>query len=91
MWPSFLGVFTKGSYLAEGVKFNDFDYDIRHAYLASSLKGGTKHCNLLPYSISDVITLLGEEVILVWVALMTKKRIGVFCSDLDQLLNTVRY
>ena len=41
MWTSFLGVFTKGSYLAEGVKFNDFDYDIRHAYLASSLKGGT--------------------------------------------------
>jgi len=72
----FLGVFTKGDWSDGTLSFKDSSFDIRHAYLASSLK--------------SIINMLGEHVILLWVALIIKKRVGVFCQDLKKLLHVIR-
>ncbi|GAM19836.1 hypothetical protein SAMD00019534_030110 [Acytostelium subglobosum LB1] len=57
-------------------KFVDADYDVRRSYLATSIK--------------DVIRLFGEEIILVWTAMMIKKRIVIYSDKLTSLLKVIR-
>eukprot|EP01133_Synstelium_polycarpum_P017761 gene17761-21184_t len=57
-------------------KFVDADYDVRRSYLATSIK--------------DVITLFGEEIILVWTAMMLKKRVVVYADKLSSLQRVIR-
>eukprot|EP01094_Clydonella_sp_ATCC50884_P013640 TRINITY_DN2390_c1_g1_i1.p1 TRINITY_DN2390_c1_g1~~TRINITY_DN2390_c1_g1_i1.p1 ORF type:complete len:381 (-),score=109.80 TRINITY_DN2390_c1_g1_i1:186-1328(-) len=56
--------------------FEAAEYDRRSALLATPLK--------------DVIAMLGMESILVWTALMMRKRIVVFCDRLSVLLKVIR-
>ncbi|XP_065184747.1 DENN domain-containing protein 10-like [Sycon ciliatum] len=75
---NYLSVVTRG--VCSGVgDIEDFavkSYDVRKAYIASSIK--------------DVIQQLGIEAILVYTALLLKKRVAVYHPDIQQLLNIVR-
>jgi hypothetical protein len=72
-----LGVFTKNQY--DGGKFGKFvdaEYDNRRAFLVSPLK--------------DIVRLFGEETILLWIAMLTKKRIIVYSDKLVALQKVIR-
>jgi len=56
--------------------FNTADYDARRALLVTSIK--------------DVIKMFGLEIILVWSAMLMKKRIVVYSSSLAVLLQIIR-
>lgn len=72
-----LDVFTKGQFDGGKIgKFLDSEYDNRRAYLVSPLK--------------DIVRLFGEESVLLWVAMMTKKRIVVYADKLDILQKVIR-
>ncbi|XP_062518581.1 DENN domain-containing protein 10-like [Corticium candelabrum] len=73
----FLSVFTRGVCPdPNGEQFQVKAFDIRKAYIASSIK--------------DVINVFGVETILIYTALLLKKRIVVFHPDLVPLLRIVR-
>eukprot|EP01111_Echinosteliopsis_oligospora_P008782 TRINITY_DN2480_c0_g1_i1.p1 TRINITY_DN2480_c0_g1~~TRINITY_DN2480_c0_g1_i1.p1 ORF type:complete len:246 (+),score=58.43 TRINITY_DN2480_c0_g1_i1:420-1157(+) len=57
-------------------KFIDSDYDNRRAYLASPL--------------TDLIQTFAEDVIILWTALLCKKRVFVYSSDLSLLQKSIR-
>lgn len=40
---------------------------------------------------ADVVRLFGEEIILIWAAMMMKKRIAVFSDKLGALMKLIRY
>jgi len=72
-----LSVLTRGQFDAGQLgKFVDSEYDNRRAFLVSSLK--------------DIVRLFGEEVILLWVAMLTKKRVVVYAEKLGILLKVIR-
>jgi len=56
--------------------FSAADYDQRKSYLVTSLK--------------DIVRLFGEEIVLVWSALMMKKRIVLYSEKLGMLLKLIR-
>ena len=73
----YLSVFAKGK--VESQKFGSFiasDYDQRKSYLVSPIK--------------EVIKMFGLHVILIWSALMMKKRIVIYSESLDSLLRVIR-
>ncbi|EGG14915.1 FAM45 family protein [Cavenderia fasciculata] len=57
-------------------KFVDADYDIRRSYLATSIK--------------DIIKLFDEQSILIWNAMMLKKRIVIYSDKISPLLKVIR-
>ncbi|KYQ92658.1 FAM45 family protein [Tieghemostelium lacteum] len=57
-------------------KFQESDYDVRRSYLATSIK--------------DIITLFGDEIILIWSAMIMKKRIVVYSEKMSSLLKVIR-
>lgn len=72
-----LSVVTRGQFDAgPHGKFVDAEYDNRRAFLASPLK--------------DIVRLFGEEVILLWIAMLTKKRVIVYAEKLSILLKVIR-
>jgi len=74
---SFISVFVKGAF--NGGEFGTFsssEHDPRKALLASSIK--------------DVVKMFGQEIILVWSALIMKKRIILHSDKLGILLKTIR-
>eukprot|EP01117_Protostelium_nocturnum_P009415 TRINITY_DN3358_c0_g1_i1.p1 TRINITY_DN3358_c0_g1~~TRINITY_DN3358_c0_g1_i1.p1 ORF type:complete len:355 (-),score=111.44 TRINITY_DN3358_c0_g1_i1:39-1103(-) len=72
-----LSVFAKGSYNGgEFGVFSSSQHDPRNAFIASSIK--------------DVIRLFGEDIVLIWSALMMKKRIVVVGSKMAPLLKVCR-
>jgi len=72
-----LSVVTRGQFDAGQLgKFVDSEYDNRRAFLTSPLK--------------DIVRLFGEEVILLWVAMLTKKRVIVYAEKLGILLKVIR-
>lgn len=72
-----LDVFTKNQFEnGKFGKFVDSEFDNRRAFLVSSLK--------------DIIRLFGEETILLWIAMLTKKRIVVFADKLGALQKVIR-
>lgn len=72
-----LSVLTRGQFDAGQLgKFVDSEFDNRRAFLVSSLK--------------DIVRLFGEEVILLWVAMLTKKRVIVYAEKLGILLKVIR-
>ncbi|PRP74132.1 FAM45 family protein [Planoprotostelium fungivorum] len=74
----YVSVFAKGSYNA-GDSFGEFSaasHDARAAYLASSIK--------------DVIRIFGEDIILIWAALIMKKRLIVVSQKLGLLQKICR-
>jgi hypothetical protein len=75
--------------------FNISDFDVKSAYLATSPKGFiisfSRHIVILFILILiDVIELFGEEIILLWNALVLKKRVVVICEKLTVLLKIIR-
>jgi len=74
----FLKVFLSGKAdCGEHGKFNEESWDYRQAYLASPL--------------GDIIELFGaEDVVTLWSALLTKKRVLVYSSNVVELLKIVR-
>jgi len=74
---SHLSVTTRGQFDGGSFgKFVDAEHDNRRAFLASSIK--------------HIIKLFGEDIILLWVALLTKKRVIVYADNLSVLLNVIR-
>jgi len=74
---AFLSVFAKGSFNAGSLgSFNSQQFDSRAAYLVTLLK--------------DVVRFFGEESILIWSALLMKKRIVVYSQKLGILLKLIR-
>jgi len=76
---AYLRVLTKGKLDAAssgGTAFVETDFDVRRAYLITSLK--------------DIVKLFGLESILLWDALLMKKRVVVYSDNLALLLKVVR-
>jgi len=71
-----LNVFTKGAYDCELGKFSAAEFNPRQSYLATSIK--------------DVVRMFGQEIILLWAALIMKKRVVVFSEKLGILLKLIR-
>lgn len=77
--PHFLSVFTRGEIVdppAFCQPFSVADHDIRKAYVACSFKG--------------LVQQYGLESILIYTAILLKKRIVVYASSLESLLRTCR-
>jgi len=73
----YLSVFTKGKVDAAAYgTFVDSDHDVRRAYLVTSVK--------------DITNLFGIETIILWSAILMKKRIVVYCDNLALLLKIIR-
>eukprot|EP00128_Syssomonas_multiformis_P011447 Colp12_sorted_trinity150504_noHs@27635 len=73
----YLSVVTRGACEGGSLgKYIDADYDIRKAYISTSIK--------------EVINTFGMDVILIYVGMLLKKRIIVYAPTVDVLLNTVR-
>lgn len=74
---SFLGLSVRGTTAGSGTAAFSLDsYPIRKAYLNTS--------------VADIINLFGMEVILIYVALLLKKRVIVYCPDVQSLLRITR-
>lgn len=58
-------------------RFADAEHDNRRAFLVSSIK--------------HIIKLFGEDTILLWIALLTKKRVVVYADNLSVLQGVIRY
>lgn len=95
MLKAFLEIFSSGETNAGAVgSFKDADFDQRKAWLVTNIKGTM----LLPrppfrfamLTSSDIIRMFGAEVILLWSALIMKKRVAVYCEKLPILLKFVR-
>eukprot|EP01112_Ceratiomyxa_fruticulosa_P018831 TRINITY_DN6079_c0_g2_i4.p1 TRINITY_DN6079_c0_g2~~TRINITY_DN6079_c0_g2_i4.p1 ORF type:complete len:357 (-),score=58.92 TRINITY_DN6079_c0_g2_i4:108-1178(-) len=72
-----LQVFTRGSYESGTLgKFVDADFDPRRAYLVTSIK--------------DIVKMMGEDIVLLWDALLMKKRVVLYADKLGLLLKVVR-
>ena len=72
----YLSVYTKGKYKYGETEYIDSSFDIRRTYLAGSLK--------------EVVNLFGEQSVLIWTAMLLKKRVIVYGEDLVALLRVVR-
>jgi len=73
----YLSAFMKGKVdAAEYGSFVDSEFDVRRAYLVTSVK--------------DITNLFGIETIILWSALLMKKRIVVYCDNLQLLLKVIR-
>jgi len=73
----YLSVTTRGVFEGGNLgKFVDADHDNRRAFLASSLK--------------QIIRLFGEDIILLWIAMVTKKRVIIYSDSLNVLLGVIR-
>jgi len=74
----YLDIFRKGSYTSSNgeLKYEDGSFDKKSCYLATSVK--------------DVIKMFEEEIILLWTALLMKKRVIIFCDKLGALLKVIR-
>jgi hypothetical protein len=73
----YLAVFTTGVFDAAGVgKFSLADHDSRRALLATPLK--------------ELVTRFDVEVILIWTAVLLKKRVLVYSDNLQLLLHVIR-
>ncbi|XP_002738397.1 DENN domain-containing protein 10-like [Saccoglossus kowalevskii] len=77
MLQGYLSVLTKGSCTCvDNGTFAVEDHDARKSYIASSIK--------------DVIRVFGVETILIYTALILKKRVAVYHSKLEELLQFTR-
>jgi len=73
----YLSVFAKGKLEAGSFgSFNTADFDPRKSYFATSMK--------------DIIKMFGLHTILLWCALIMKKRIVVYSDNLELLLKIIR-
>jgi len=73
----YLSVFATGEFDAKDYgKYVESDFDVRQAYLATSIK--------------DIVRMFGTEVILIWSALVMKKRVIVYAEKLGILLRVIR-
>jgi len=73
----YLSVFATGEFDAKDYgKYVESDFDVRQAYLVTSIK--------------DIVRMFGAEVILIWSALLMKKRIAVYAEKLGILLRVIR-
>lgn len=96
----YLSAYTKGEITDPPVASQPLlikNYDIRKAYVACPFKGITRalvrRCHLIcicPFDTTDVVTLFGIESILIYNALLLKKRVAVYASSLNTLLKFTR-
>jgi len=74
---AYLGVVMDGKYEGEGIGlYEDQKFDARKSLLVTSIK--------------DLVKTFGLEVILIWTALMMKKRIIIYSEKLSVLLRIIR-
>lgn len=72
------------------------NYDIRKAYIACPFKGITRskdflqQCYVVKLSVADVVSVFGIESILIYNALLLKKKVAVYASSLDTVLRFTR-
>lgn len=96
----FLDVFSYGATDAgESGSHKDADFDQTKAWLVTSIKGMFTDVLTCCWSFFlthtriycvDIIRMFGAEVILLWSALMMKKRVVVYCEKLPILLKFIR-
>jgi hypothetical protein len=72
----YLAVFMKGKWQEGDLSFDSAAYPDESSHTASSLK--------------DTIRMFGEETILIWCAMLMKKRVAVVSEDVPTLLKVVR-
>jgi len=72
----YLSVFVRNKVSGPFGSFADAEYDARKALLVTSIK--------------DIVNMFGLEVIIVWNAMLMKKRIVVYSENLDILLKVIR-
>eukprot|EP01120_Amphizonella_sp_Union-15-10_P008965 TRINITY_DN330_c0_g1_i2.p1 TRINITY_DN330_c0_g1~~TRINITY_DN330_c0_g1_i2.p1 ORF type:complete len:355 (+),score=56.62 TRINITY_DN330_c0_g1_i2:41-1105(+) len=72
----YLDVFRTAKYSNGGIVYDDSVFDKKLSLLATSIK--------------EVIRMFEEEIILLWSALLMKKRIVIYCDKLDSLLKVIR-
>jgi len=93
-----LSIITTNEYDGSSLgRFNDSEIDVRKSLLVTSIKGN--YILLLDISRSffvneggeDVVRMFGIEIILLWTALLMKKRVAVFSEKLSILLRVIRY
>lgn len=89
---SFLEIFSIGETNAgTSGSHKDGDFDHKKAWLVTNIKGSSLHPLLLVLNRTDIIRMFGAEVILLWSALLMKKRVAVYCEKLPILLKFIRY
>ncbi len=90
---AYIGVWSTGEAPAELGAYKDADFDVRKAYLATNIKGRARPAVLCAAPTdrrADVIRMFGPEVILLWSALLMKKRVTVYAEKLGILLKLIR-
>eukprot|EP01101_Sappina_pedata_P001515 TRINITY_DN11599_c0_g1_i1.p1 TRINITY_DN11599_c0_g1~~TRINITY_DN11599_c0_g1_i1.p1 ORF type:complete len:378 (-),score=127.92 TRINITY_DN11599_c0_g1_i1:91-1224(-) len=73
---AYLSIITNGSYENGEDSFIDSSFNFRKTILATSIK--------------EIIKMFGVEIILIWTALITKKRIVVYSDSIETLQLTIR-
>jgi hypothetical protein len=72
----YLDVFTSGKYSKDSMTFDSSSFDVKECYLATSIK--------------DIIQMFEDDAILIWSAMLMKKRVAVYCEKLGPLLKFIR-
>eukprot|EP00727_Mastigamoeba_balamuthi_P006818 m51a1_g2757 hypothetical protein (360) ;mRNA; f:969121-970758 len=72
----YLGVFCRGKWQDNSNAFDSSSYPVAKSLTASPLK--------------STLALFGEESVLIWCAMLMKKRVAVLCEDVQQLQSVVR-
>lgn len=76
LMEGFLSVYSKGGYAFKDQKFLDSKWDVRQAYINTSIK--------------KVLQLFGADSMTIWTAMLLKRRIVVFCEEASELLSFIR-
>jgi hypothetical protein len=72
---AYLSVFSSGKVATKVGEFDDSQFNSRRALISP---------------VKSLIDIFGVEVVVIWVAMLLKKRVFVYCENLDQLLPLVR-
>jgi hypothetical protein len=76
---AYLSVFTTGEYTLRGTSWRASDWKDERAYITTGM-----------VSLKDIVTMLGVEAVVLWNAIVLKKRICVLCDNVQRLLAVTR-
>lgn len=76
---AYLSVFTTGEFALRGNSWRARDWKDERAYVSTGL-----------ISLKDLVTMLGVEAVVLWNAIVLKKRVCVLCDNVQRLLAVTR-